>query len=285
MKKVLIFAIIMAFYMCFSVCEAHWADAVCNDFKENGYITESMDFSSLNADITKGEVAQIVNLYYSFEEEIESASKSLEVANEKGYMQNASESETLKREEIAPIICELIGKNDVDVFEEVETVFEDDEDISSWTKGYIKILCDSNIVEGFPSHKFMPQANLRKGEFITMLSRITGAGGKDDLILIEDEEDEEEPDLKIKVLKVFDEELIDEDIEDELVLQSGDKALIAVYSTYEDSAFIFDIENEEVAEFIEEFNQIKAKSSGETLATVKLDEIEDVKKEFKIVVE
>ena len=159
----------MAFYMCFTVCEAHWADAVCNDFKENGYITESMDFSSLNADITKGEVAQIVNLYYSFEEEVESASKSLEVANEKGYMQNASESETLKREEIAPIICELIGKNDVDVFEEVETVFEDDEDISSWAKGYIKILCDSNIVEGFPSHKFMPQANLRKGEFINII--------------------------------------------------------------------------------------------------------------------
>ena len=282
MKKILFLAVIIAIFMCFGVCEAHWADNVCEEFKDSKFITESMDFTNLNADITKGEIAQVINLYYSYEEELESVSKSLDIAKEKGYMQNAVETETIKREEIAPIICELIGKNDISVLEETETVFEDNEEISVWAKGYIKVLYEESIIEGFPSHKFMPQANLKKGEFITILSRITGVGGKDDLILIEDEE---EPDLKIKVLKVFDEELVDEEIEDELLLQSGDKALIAVYSTYEDSTFIFDIENEEIAQFIEDFNQIEAKASGETLVTVKLDGYEDIQKEFKLVVE
>ena len=282
MKKILFLALIIAIFMCFGVCEAHWADNVCEEFKDSNFITESMDFSNLNADITKGEVAQIINLYYQFEDELETVSKSLDIANEKGYMQNATESETFKREEIAPVICELMGRNDVDVFEEAETVFEDNEDISVWAKGYIKILCEENIIEGFPNHKFMPQANLKKGEFITILSRITGVGGKDDLVLIEDEEDSE---LKIKVLKLFGDDLIVEDIEDELVLQSGDKALLAVYSNYEEPEFVFDIDNGEIAEFIEEFNQIEAKSSGETLVSVRLNDYEDILKEFKLVVE
>ncbi len=282
MKRMIIFATLIAIYMCFGVCEAHWADQTLAEFKESNYITEDMNFTNLKEDITKGEIAQIINLYYSFEQELESANKSLELASEKGYMLNAKEDEAIRREEFAPIICELIGKGDIDMFEEVKTAFEDDKDISAWAKGYVKVLCDNQIIEGFPNHKFMPQANLKKGEFITILSRITGVGGKDDLVLIEDEE---EPFLKVKTLKVYNDEIVDEEIEDELVLQSGDKALIAMYTSYEDASFKVEVKDENIAEFIEEFNQLKANSSGETQIIVTLDEHEDMMKEFKLIVE
>ena len=164
---------------------AHWADSTLTEFYNNGYLPNSDLINTPNKFITKGEMIQMINLFYSFEDSLTDLDTSYNIANEKGYIQSTDFDDTISREECSIIVSRLTNS---EIILDKKTNFDDDDDISIWAKPCVVSLVEHGIVKGYPNNKFMPARDIKLCEFVTMLSRIDGVGGGDNIELIDNED-------------------------------------------------------------------------------------------------
>ena len=256
---------------------AHWADEVLNDFKSQNYI--SISSTQLNNNVSKGEISYIINKYYNFEDTFLSFEKSLEVAKEKGYFQNANADEFIPREEFAIVICKLIGEDDVSDIIQEQAKFIDDDEVSTWAKPYVFKLKHLDILNGYPNGDFKPHKLLTYAELITILSRIRGKGGGEIQLV-----DENINDIKLKLLKFSSGEIYTEEINDLLRFNLGNKVELAVMISddIDENLIEYIILDESIAKFDKKYNLLLAESEGKTKMQVLYKG--ELQQEFEIVV-
>jgi len=282
LKIVLIMCIIFLSNIDYSVVNAtsednveHWAHDVIESFIEKSYILEEVTTFEPNGFIPKGDAAGIINRFFGYVE-VKSGDTidDMEIARENGYFQNSLPTDTITREEIAVVVCNLLS---IAPIEEYESLFTDSEDISIWARGYVKALEKENIIVGYPDQMYRPQKNITNAEFITILDRCIGLGGND-LNFI----DREITNIEIGILISEDDVIKVEPIEEFIEMNSGDKINFAVALPEDVEEFEYIIENDEIVEIDEEFCILTAIKSGETVVTLKNEKYET---SFQVLIE
>ena len=152
----------------------HWAEETITNFAEKDYFKSGDSFFRPDSEITKGELATIVNHYFAYGI-AESEEENLKIAEENGYLTNSEVSEKITREEVAVLICKTLSLTPL----EENTIFLDDDIISIWAKGYVAALMKEKIMIGYPNQSYQPRKNITKAEFVTVLNRCIGIGGGD----------------------------------------------------------------------------------------------------------
>ena len=257
---------------------AHWADDVLNDFKSQGYLLD-LDSTLLDTQVCKGEIASTINQYYNLEEEFISYDKSLQIAKDKGYLQNAIAEDMISREEFAVLVCKLISEDDISFDTEIALSFNDKTQITDYVRPYVFRLSSLNIIKGYPNGDFKPHNLLTYAELITTLSRIQGIGGNN-VELIDEEIDK----VTLKVLDFESGDIITKAITGNLILQVDDKLEIAVLipDSIDESKIEYQIADEDIAKFDEEFNLLIGLKEGSTQMKVMYQG--EVQQEFEIFV-
>lgn len=91
-------------------------------------------------------------------------------ASEKGL----AESEALTREELAKMICEVIGKADEAKGYAGALTYADASEISDWAKPYVAFVTDKNLMNGVGNGKFSPKAAVDEKHIGVVLLRALG---------------------------------------------------------------------------------------------------------------
>lgn len=257
----------------FEGIDGHWAEETIMEFVEKDYLSSGDFIFEPDSEVTKGEVATIINRYFAYGF-TESEEENLKIATENGYLANSEVSEKITREEVAILICKTLSLSSI----EESTTFSDDNEISLWAKGYVATLKKEKIVIGYPDNTFHPKKNITKAEFVTVLNRCIGVGGKDLEIL-----DTETSKLEVGTFEAENGEIKFIPIDKKIELKSGDCITLALKIPGEiEEEIKFDIIQSEIIDFDEEFYTITALQKG--IAEIKIQTKED-NIGFQVVVE
>lgn len=235
----------------------HWAVETIKEFETKGFLEGKNEEFGPEEYITKGELAVIVNKFFSYGDVL-SKEENLNLAEEKGYLANSKINELITREEVAIIICKVLS---LAPSEEVDTRFIDDLQISVWSKGYVCTLALEEIIIGYPDNTYKPQKNITKAEFVTLLNRCVGIGGKD-LEIIE----EEIEGIEVGIINYDDGKINIRNIEDSIEVSSGDIINLAVMLSdkIKEEQIIIDIKEKDVILINEELYTLTALKEGQT---------------------
>lgn len=239
----------------------HWAQDVMSEFISKEYIISDVLSENLDNEITKGEMTEIINKFFSYGSG-ESQDENLEIAEQKGYLYNSKVDEKITREEVAVLICKVMS---LTAIEESSMEFIDDNEIAVWSKGYVYSLVKEGIIVGFPDQSYKPQKNISVAEFITILNRCTGIGGSDFELI-----DTELTNIEVSVLDSSDGMITLLPIDKSITMVVGDKINLAIALPIDcESELVIEAENKEIIEFTEEFSSLSALKKGESSLTFK----------------
>lgn len=255
----------------------HWAKETIEKFEEKSFLNSGDNTFKPDEQITKGELALIVNRYFDYGF-MDSFEDNIKLAEEKGYLSNAKVEQNITREEVSILICKLLS---LDVIEGEESTFMDSNQISIWAKGYISRLEKDQILIGYPDMTFKPQNNITKAEFVTVLNRCTGIGGND-LELV----DTDVSKIEIGIIEFEDDRTSINPIEEVISMNSGDEITIALMlpEGLEEDEIIIDIENDEIIAFDREMMTIVALKEGKTkILFESKDEEDEVQFEVRVI--
>lgn len=239
----------------------HWAQDVMSEFISKEYIISDVLSENLDNEITKGEMTEIINKFFSYGSG-ESRDENLKIAEQKGYLYNSKVDEKITREEVAVLICKVMS---LTAIEESSMEFIDDNEIAVWSKGYVYSLVKEGIIVGFPDQSYKPQKNISVAEFITILNRCTGIGGSDFELI-----DTELTNIEVSVLDSSDGMITLLPIDKSITMVVGDKINLAIALPIDcESELVIEAENKEIIEFIEEFSSLSALKKGESSLTFK----------------
>jgi len=252
----------------------HWAEETITKFVEKDYLNSGDSFFEPDLEITKGELATIVNRYFAYGLAV-SQEDNLRIAEENGYLVNSEVAEKITREEVAILLCKTLSLTPI----EEKSSFADDDIISVWAKGYVVALEKKDIMIGYPNHVYQPHKNITKAEFVTALNRCIGVGGAD-LEILNAKIDK----LEIGTLETGNGKIKFVPIEDKVELKLGDSLTLAlkVPEGVEEEKIKFEISNEEVIDFEKKLYIITALKYGMT--EVKLQILDEIIS-FQVVVE
>ena len=258
-----------------SSAEAHWASNIASDFLDKGYISNELDSRTLDSPITKGEFAEITNRYYSFGES-KSVDEALKIASDQGYMKNALAQDTVSREEACAIFCMLTTTS---IYID-DLSFNDASDVSKWAVPYVSTALKEKLFIGYPDNSFKPLNKLTKGEFIIVLSRITGVGGPGDIEELELIDDETINDIEIGIINYSGDAAKIDNVNDGISLNVGDKIMISasVPDDAKDSGLSLNIEDDSIIEYDEDFCILNALIKGTTNIEFKTNDDKYTKK-------
>ncbi len=182
----------------FSFASEHWAKDIIDDFVSKGFVeNQDLNYDSF---ITKKDANNILNKFYS---------------NEKEYFDKSLYEESIPREES----CALIVKAMNIELSGTSPNFIDNDKISVWASPYIATAQKEGLIIGYPDKSFGPQSNTSYAEFVTMLSRIKGTGGRDEPELL-DLIDDELTNIEIGIVNYSQGEIKAVPVGDELFLSS-----------------------------------------------------------------
>ena len=242
----------------------HWAEETIVKFAEKGYL-HSGDIEFLpDTEITKGELATIVNRYFSYGS-AENEAENLKIAAVNGYLFNSDVSDKITREEVAIVVCKVLSLSPIDE----RTLFLDDQDISIWSIGYVRALEKKGIMVGYPNQTYIPQKNITKAEFVTVLNRCIGIGGTD-LEIIETENNK----LEVGTFSIENGEIKFIPIEEQISLKVGEEVQIALKlpQEVENNEIEFGITSEEIVVFDKETYLLSALRKGKAEMNIRIQE-------------
>ena len=246
-KRISLILITLLFISLFSVCYAkeHWAEQTYNDFITKGFISGDMEVPDLDTSIIKSKANDILKRFY---------------ANKESYFNDDKLVDRITREEACALFCKIMK---LDLLEEVPN-FVDAQLISVWARDYVYTAQKAELIVGYPDGTFRPLDDLTCAEFITMLSRVKGSGGKDEPELLE-LIDEEITNIEVGIPIYSSGEIRVIPVEDQLFLTSGDSfpLSIAFPQDVSNDDLIYKISNDKVLSFDEKTGYLSALASGD----------------------
>ena len=164
----------------FKDIEGHWAENQIKNFIQKGYIQGYSDGTFRpNRNTTRAEFISIINRAFGF---IEKGTEEFNDVNpgdwfydevlkavKKGYIQGYGDgtfrpNDSISREEACKIVGIILKANGYG-----NTKFKDDNEISEWSKQYIKGLVDMGIIKGFEDNTFRPKNKATRAESVTVI--------------------------------------------------------------------------------------------------------------------
>lgn len=230
----------------------HWAEKTITNFIEKGYISFEDDRFYPDAEVTRGELAKIVNRYFAYGI-VESEEENMKIAVDNGYLTDNSTSEKMTREEFAILICKTLSLSPV----EGESNFVDENDISFWARGYVIALEKQDIIIGYPDLTYQPQRNITKAELVTILNRCIGIGGAD-VELVESEITH----LEVGILEMEEGRIQFSPIQEKINLHLDDSITLALKGVGEIENIKFGMDSKDIIDFDQETYQITTLQKG-----------------------
>ena len=185
MKKLLKLCLLISIYVVvlssatfasFEDVEGHWAEKEINEFRESNFVEGYEDgLFKPDREITRAELAKIINSYMRYEVSGEWKSANLEMAKEKGYLTTGKADDKISREEAFVVFARLMQLDNV----EYEVSYNDSDSIDAWALPAIKSLSSVKYIKGYPDNSLRPLQNITRAEVVTILYGYTGIGGVD----------------------------------------------------------------------------------------------------------
>ena len=165
--------------------EGHWAQEAIQKWLDMGYVTGYPDGSfKPEGFVTRAEFVRMVNNLFEFTETAEIAFvdvveddwyyKEIQKAFEADYIIGVSEkqfapTDYITREQAAIIIVRILN---IKGNESGADVFIDRNQISRWSKEYVGIASELQLIKGYEDNSFKPQNNIKRSETVTLLDRV-----------------------------------------------------------------------------------------------------------------
>ena len=198
MKRILIVLIIAAMILpafngiAFEDYKEHWASSHI-EYLLSKNIIKGDENGNVNPDknITRAEFATVINAAFGFSVPGENCFSDvfsydwyytpMKIALKEGYFKgdnngNGNPLKLITREEASTALARILKLDTSDI----TTGFSDDDSIQSWAKGAVKALKSEKIINGYDDNTFRPQANMKRGECFTIISKKLAQDGKAD---------------------------------------------------------------------------------------------------------
>ncbi|WP_261303842.1 S-layer homology domain-containing protein [Paenibacillus andongensis] len=167
----------------------YWAEDAINEWIGNGLISGYAD-QTFQPDkvITRAEFILLVNKAFGYLHKDDQTFKDVslekwfynDVAKAKyaGYISGFDDGsfrpdQPISREQAAKIIYQLIQLKDVLPKSDTRT-FLDEQQMSDWSKPYIKAVASEGYLKGYPDQSFRPQKSITRAEAVVMLDNAVG---------------------------------------------------------------------------------------------------------------
>lgn len=167
----------------------YWAEDAINEWIGNGLISGYAD-QTFQPDkvITRAEFISLVNKAFGYIHKDDQTFKDVsqekwfynDVAKAKyaGYISGFDDGtfrpdQPISREQAAKIIYPLIQLEDVVPKSDTRT-FHDEQQMSDWSKPYIKAVASEGYLKGYPDQSFRPQKSITRAEAVVMLDNAVG---------------------------------------------------------------------------------------------------------------
>ncbi|KQX60818.1 S-layer homology domain-containing protein [Paenibacillus sp. Root444D2] len=167
----------------------YWAEDAINKWIGNGLISGYAD-QTFQPDkvITRAEFISLVNKAFGYLHKDDQTFKDVsqdkwfynDVAKAKyaGYISGFDDGtfrpdQPISREQAAKIIYPLMQLEDVVPKSDTRT-FHDEQQISDWSKPYIKAVASEGYLKGYPDQSFRPQKSITRAEAVVMLDNAVG---------------------------------------------------------------------------------------------------------------
>lgn len=167
----------------------YWAEDAINEWIGNGLISGYADQTfQPNKVITRAEFISIVNKAFGYLHKDDQTFKDVsqekwfynDVAKAKyaGYISGFDDGtfrpdQPISREQAAKIIHQLMQLEDVLPKSDTRT-FHDEQQMSDWSKPYIKAVASEGYLKGYPDQSFRPQKSITRAEAVVMLDNAVG---------------------------------------------------------------------------------------------------------------
>ncbi|MDQ0196427.1 S-layer homology domain-containing protein [Paenibacillus wynnii] len=168
---------------------SHWAKEEINESISNGLISGYADQTfQPNKVITRAEYISIVNKAFGFSHKADQTFTDVspekwfynDVAKAKssGYISGFEDStfrpdQPISREQAAKIIYQLM-QLDGGTAERNAVSFQDEQQMSAWSKPYMKEVVSKGYLKGYPDASFRPQKSITRAEAVVMLDKAVG---------------------------------------------------------------------------------------------------------------
>ncbi|MDQ0871751.1 hypothetical protein QFZ77_000410 [Paenibacillus sp. V4I3] len=167
----------------------YWAEDAINEWIGNGLISGYAD-QTFQPDkvITRAEFISLVNKALGYPHKDDQTFKDVsqekwfynDVAKAKyaGYISGFDDGtfrpdQPISREQAAKIIYQLMQLKDVLPKSDTRT-FHDEQQMSDWSKPYIKAVASEGYLNGYPDQSFRPQKSITRAEAVVMLDNAVG---------------------------------------------------------------------------------------------------------------
>lgn len=168
----------------------HWAEPYITYMDEVGVINPSGSTGAYgpNRQVTRAEFMRYINRAFHFTEKASISYddvpenswfyETIQIATRYGYINGVNDHEMnplglINREEAFTILGRLMKANPA-VATPDSLPFKDNDKISEWSAGYIKIACDKGIANGYENGDFQPQRVITRGEVAKILYGFMG---------------------------------------------------------------------------------------------------------------
>lgn len=167
----------------------HWAKEEINEWVSNGLISGYADQTfQPNKVITRAEYISLVNKAFGYFHQAEQTFTDVpagkwfynDVAKAKynGYISGFEDGtfrpdQPISREQAAKIIYQLMLLDEGTEVRNTRT-FQDEQQMSGWSKPYIKAVASKGYLKGYPDESFRPQKSITRAEAVVMLDKAVG---------------------------------------------------------------------------------------------------------------